>query len=60
MEIKTILDVLDLDTEIKNNTICGLVDSMFSNTEEIKEKLKAQSVSYVIDELSKKVDEYYA
>lgn len=60
LEIKTIIDVLDLDTEIKNNTICGLVDSMFSNTEEIKEKLKAQSVSYVIDELSKKVDEYYA
>ena len=60
LEIKTITDVLDLDTEIKNNTICGLVDSMFSNTEEIKEKLKAQSVSYVIDELSKKVDEYYA
>lgn len=60
LEIKTIADVLDLDTEIKNNTICGLVDSMFSNTEEIKEKLKAQSISYVIDELSKKVDEYYA
>lgn len=60
LEIKTIIDVLDLDTEIKNNTICGLVDSMFSNTEEIKEKLKAQSISYVIDELSKKVDEYYA
>lgn len=60
LEIKTITDVLDLDTEIKNNTICGLVDSMFSNTEEIKDKLKAQSVSYVIDELSKKVDEYYA
>lgn len=60
LEIKTITDVLDLDTEIKNNTICGLVDSMFSNTEEIKEKLKAQSISYVIDELSKKVDEYYA
>ena len=60
LEIKTITDVLDLDTEIKNNTICGLVDSMFSNTEEIKEKLKAQTVSYLIDELSKKVDEYYA
>ena len=60
LEIKTITNVLDLDREIKNNTICGLVDSMFSNTEEIKEKLKAQSVSYVIDELSKKVDEYYA
>ena len=60
LEIKTITNVLDLDTEIKNNTICGLVDSMFSNTEEIKEKLKAQTVSYLIDELSKKVDEYYA
>lgn len=60
LEIKTITDVLDLDTEIKNNTICGLVDSMFLNTEEIKKELDAKSVSYVVDELSKKVDEYYA
>lgn len=59
LEIKTIKDVLDLDSEIKNNTICGLVDSIFANTEEIKKELDAKTVSYVIDELSKKVDEYY-
>ena len=59
LEIKTIKDVLDLDSEIKNNTICGLVDSIFPNTEEIKKELDAKTVSYVIDELSKKVDEYY-
>lgn len=59
LEIKTIKDVLDLDSEIKNNTICGLVDSIFSNTEEIKKELDAKTVSYVIDELSKKADEYY-
>ncbi|PPS22092.1 type I-B CRISPR-associated protein Cas7/Cst2/DevR [Brachyspira murdochii] len=59
LEIKIIKDVLDLDSEIKNNTICGLVDSIFANTEEIKKELDAKTVSYVIDELSKKVDEYY-
>lgn len=59
LEIKTIKDILDLDSEIKNNTICGLVDSIFSNTEEIKKELDAKTVSYVIDELSKKADEYY-
>ena len=59
LEIKTIKDVLDLDSEIKSNTICGLVDSIFSNTEEIKKELNAKTVSYVIDELYKKADEYY-
>ncbi|PCG20684.1 type I-B CRISPR-associated protein Cas7/Cst2/DevR [Brachyspira sp. G79] len=59
LEIKTIKDVLDLDSEIKSNTICGLVDSIFSNTEDIKKELDAKTVSYFIDELSKKVDEYY-
>ncbi|WP_300369986.1 type I-B CRISPR-associated protein Cas7/Cst2/DevR [Brachyspira sp.] len=59
LEIKTIKDVLDLDSEIKDNTICGLVDSIFSNNEEIKKELNVKTVSYVIDELSKKVDEYY-
>ena len=58
--VETIKDTLNMDEEISKNTICGLIDSIFSNTEEIKKELKPKSVAEVIEELCKKVDEYYA
>lgn len=57
---KIIKDILDTDNEIKENTTCGLIDSIFSNTEEIRKELNPKSVAEVIEELCKKVDEYYA
>ena len=59
LEIKTIKDVLKLDEEIKNKTKCGIIDSIFSNTEEIKTELNAVSVSDVIEHLCQEVDKYY-
>ncbi|MEI0489117.1 type I-B CRISPR-associated protein Cas7/Cst2/DevR [Brachyspira pulli] len=59
LEIKTIKDVLKLDKEIKNKTKCGIIDSIFSNTEEIKTELNAVSVSDVIEHLCQEVDKYY-
>ena len=63
LEIKTIKDVLNLDEkEIKNKTRWGIIDSIFSNTEEIKEDLKdlnAGSVADVIKYLCEEVDRYY-
>ena len=63
LEIKTIKDVLNLDEEeIKKKTRFGIIDSIFSNTEEIKEELKdlnAGSVSDVIKYLCEEVDKYY-
>ena len=58
--IETIKDTLKMDEEISKNTICGLIDSIFSNTEEIKKELNPKSIAEVIEELCKKVDEYYA
>lgn len=58
--IETIKDTLKIDEEISKNTICGLIDSIFSNTEEIKKELNPKSIAEVIEELCKKVDEYYA
>lgn len=58
--IETIKDTLKMDEEISKNTICGLVDSIFSNMEEIKKELNPKSVAEVIEELCKKVDKYYA
>lgn len=46
--IETIKDTLKMDEEISKNTICGLVDSIFSNTEEIKKELNPKSVAEVI------------
>ena len=63
LEIKTIKDVLNLDEkEIKNKTRWGIIDSIFSNTEKIKEELKdlnAGSITDVIDYLCQEVDRYY-
>lgn len=58
--IETIKDTLKMDEEISKNTICGLIDSIFSNTEEIKKELNPKSIAEVVEELCKKVDEYYA
>lgn len=58
--INAIKDTLNTDNEIKENTICGLINSIFSNTEEIRKELNPKSVAEVIEELCKKVDEYYA
>lgn len=58
--IETIKDTLKMDEEISKNTICGLIDSIFSNTEEIKKELNPKSIAEVIEELCKKVEEYYA
>ena len=58
--IETIKDTLEIDEEISKNTICGLIDSIFSNTEEIKKELNPKSIAEVVEELCKKVDEYYA
>lgn len=57
--IETIKDTLNTDNEIKENTICGLIDSIFSNTEEIKKELNPKSISEVFDYLNEKVNKYY-
>lgn len=57
--IKPIKDTLDTNKEIKENTVCGLIDSIFLNSEEIKKELYSKTISEFFDIISKKVDEYY-
>ena len=57
--IETIKDTLKMDEEISKNTICGLIDSIFSNTEEIKKELNPKSISEVFDYLNEEVNKYY-
>lgn len=58
--LNTIKETLEIDKEIKENTLCGLIDSIFTNSEEIKKELSPKNINEFFDILSKKVDEYYA
>ncbi len=44
---------------IKKDTICGLVPSVFDNDDEIREKLNAQSMPKIFEELKTRVESYY-
>lgn len=44
---------------VKKDTICGLVPSVFDNDDEIKERLNAQSMPKFFEELKTKVESYY-
>lgn len=48
-----------LTSELTRGTLVGYVEDYFSNGDEIKEKLKAQSVEQVIESLKTKVVDYY-
>lgn len=57
--LKPIKDTLEIDKEIKENTVCGLIESVFLNSDEIKKELSTKSISDFFEIISKKVDEYY-
>lgn len=59
INVKTIEDVLDLDNRIKDSTIVGLIDGVFANSEEIKEKLNSGSMSSFFDGIKNEVINYY-
>lgn len=44
---------------IKKDTICGVIPSVFNNDDEIKEKLNAQSMPKFFEELKVRVESYY-
>lgn len=59
IDIEAIKDVLNLDTEISDNTICGMLGNRFSNSEEIRKELNVESVSDCFQKLYKLVEAYY-
>lgn len=54
-----LLQTIELDDEIKNNTKVGLIKGIFSNDSEIEEKLKAVEMQKFFEELAKDIDKYY-
>lgn len=59
LDIKTILNTINIDKEVKNNTISGYIGNIFNNSKEIEEELKTKSIPEVFDYLSEKVNKYY-
>ncbi|MDK2934538.1 MAG: CRISPR-associated protein Cst2 [Clostridiales bacterium] len=57
--VKTIEDVLQLDNEIQNSTYVGLIEGIFSNDQEIKDKLNAISIGQFFENLKADVQSYY-
>ena len=55
-----LVQTMELDDEIKNNTKVGLIKGILSNDDEIEDKLKVVEMQKFFEELSEKIDEYYA
>ena len=60
LDIDIILNTIDIDKEVKNNTVVGYIGNIFNNSKEIEEGLKTKSISEVFDYLSEEVNKYYA
>ena len=60
LDIEKILKTIDIDEEVKNNTVVGYLGNFFSNSKDIEEELKTKSISEVFDYLSEEVNKYYA
>ena len=64
LDIDIILNTIDIDKEVKNNTVVGYIGNIFNNSKEIEEELKTKglkpkSISEVFDYLSEEVNKYY-
>ena len=60
LDIKTILKTINIDKEVKNNTVSGYIGNIFNNSKQIEEELKTKSIPEVFDYLSEEVNKYYA
>ena len=59
LDIDIILNTIDIDKEVKNNSVVGYIGNIFNNSKEIEEELKTKSIPEVFDYLSEEVNKYY-
>lgn len=59
INIESILSVLDLDNEIKENTKVGLIKGIFSNNDQIIEELNAKGMNEFFNDMKANVNSYY-
>lgn len=60
INIEAIENVLNLDETIKNNTTVGLIKGIFSNSEDLENKLNTVEMSEFFKDIKSKVNSYYA
>ncbi len=59
IQAETLLEIINDDTQIKEHTLVGMASGIFSNQEELKQKLCAKTVGAVFTYLKEEVDVYY-
>lgn len=59
LNVEAIKNVIDLDSEISENTKVGLIKGIFSNDDEIKNELKAMDMGEFFNSLKNEVSTYY-
>lgn len=57
--IDPIKETIEFDDNTKSNTLVGVLSGKFNNTDEIKDKLNATTISGVLNNLKESVKEYY-
>lgn len=57
LQIATIKDIIESDSDIKDNTIVGYLEGTLVNNDEIKESLKPIKIEEFFDRIIKKVEE---
>ena len=50
---------MEIDEEVKDNTKVGIIKGLFSNDEEIREKLNVVSIGEFFKGLEEEVKDYY-
>ena len=59
VNIEVIKNVLDLDEDVKDNTIIGLIKGIFKNSEDIEKELNAVEMSKFFEKIKDKITSYY-
>lgn len=59
IQIDTLQEMIESDSDIRENTVTGIVSGVFANDSELKKSLKAGTVTDAFSHLKKEVDAYY-
>ncbi|MFT8323296.1 MAG: type I-B CRISPR-associated protein Cas7/Cst2/DevR [Bacillus sp. (in: firmicutes)] len=59
LNVETLQGVLSLDTQVAENTKCGLIEGIFNNDEQIQQNLFPLSVAAFFEFIQKEVSNYY-
>lgn len=59
IQIDTLQEIMESDSDIRENTVTGIVSGVFANDSALKNSLKAGTVTDTFSHLKKEVDAYY-